>query len=90
MSRARHLITVQDVKHRAFFGNTSMESEMGLLMAGQAMVSARIGGRGRTELLDGWNRDKEGHCGQRAFDWEGLPWRGHSWGGTAVTRSSLV
>ncbi|GMK59924.1 hypothetical protein CspeluHIS016_0901410 [Cutaneotrichosporon spelunceum] len=35
-SRARPLINAHEVKHRAFFGNTSMESEMGLLMAGQA------------------------------------------------------
>jgi tRNA (guanine10-N2)-methyltransferase len=38
-SRARPLITAHEVKSRAFFGNTSMESEMGLLMAGQACVS---------------------------------------------------
>lgn len=43
MSRARPLITTLEVKSRAFFGNTSMESEMGLLMAGQALVSARVG-----------------------------------------------
>lgn len=33
------MIKAHEVKHRAFYGNTSMESEMGLLQAGQALVS---------------------------------------------------
>lgn len=39
-SRARPVINVQDIKQRAFYGNTSMEAEMGLLLAGQALVGA--------------------------------------------------
>lgn len=37
VSRARPLINVHDIKKRAFFGNTSMEAEMGLLTAGQTL-----------------------------------------------------
>lgn len=37
---ARLLIKKFEVKERAFYGNTSMESEMSLLMAGQTLVSA--------------------------------------------------
>lgn len=37
VSRARPIINVQDIKKRAFFGNTSMEAEMGLLTAGQTL-----------------------------------------------------
>lgn len=36
---ARLLIKKFEVKERAFYGNTSMESEMSLLMAGQTLVS---------------------------------------------------
>ena len=35
---ARKLIAKFDVKKRSYFGNTSMEAEMSLLMANQAMV----------------------------------------------------
>lgn len=35
---ARLLITKFDVKKRAYYGNTSMESEMSLLMANQTLV----------------------------------------------------
>lgn len=37
---ARLLIKKFEVKERAFYGNTSMESEMSLLMAGQTLVSS--------------------------------------------------
>lgn len=37
VSRARPIINVHDIKKRAFFGNTSMEAEMGLLTAGQTL-----------------------------------------------------
>ena len=40
-SRARPLITSHSVKTRAYFGNTSMEAEMGFLMAGQTLVRGR-------------------------------------------------
>jgi tRNA G10 N-methylase Trm11 len=36
---ARQLIGVFDVKKRAYFGNTSMEAEISLLMANQTLVS---------------------------------------------------
>jgi len=39
-STARPLILKHDIKQRTFYGNTSMEAEMGFLMAGQALVSA--------------------------------------------------
>jgi tRNA (guanine10-N2)-methyltransferase len=42
-SRARPLIAKHDIKQRTFYGNTSMEAEMGFLMAGQALVSPLIG-----------------------------------------------
>lgn len=42
VSRARPLINTFDIKQRAFFGNTSMESEVGLLMAGQTLVGAFV------------------------------------------------
>jgi len=35
----RQLITMFDVKKRVFYGNTSMEAEISLLMANQAQVS---------------------------------------------------
>ncbi|WRT63816.1 uncharacterized protein IL334_000741 [Kwoniella shivajii] len=35
--RARTLATSHDVKNRAYYGNTSMDSHMGFLMAGQAL-----------------------------------------------------
>jgi tRNA (guanine10-N2)-methyltransferase len=35
--KARPLIEKFDVKKRAYYGNTSMEAEMSLLMANQAM-----------------------------------------------------
>jgi tRNA (guanine10-N2)-methyltransferase len=38
-STARPLIINYDIKARAFYGNTSMEAEMGFLLAGQALVS---------------------------------------------------
>jgi tRNA (guanine10-N2)-methyltransferase len=38
-SKARPLIAKHDIKQRTFYGNTSMEAEMGFLMAGQALVS---------------------------------------------------
>jgi tRNA (guanine10-N2)-methyltransferase len=38
-SRARPVINAHEIRHRAFYGNTSMEPEMGLLTAGQALVS---------------------------------------------------
>lgn len=41
--RARPLIYQHSVKTRAYFGNTSMEAEMGFLMAGQALVSWTAG-----------------------------------------------
>lgn len=37
-STARPLIVDYDIKTRAFYGNTSMEAEMGFLLAGQALV----------------------------------------------------
>lgn len=37
--RARHLISRFNVKTREYFGNTSMEAEMSLLMAGQTLAS---------------------------------------------------
>jgi hypothetical protein len=37
-SKARPLIQKHDIKTRTFYGNTSMEAEMGFLMAGQALV----------------------------------------------------
>ena len=37
-SRARPLMMAHSVKSRAFYGNTSMDSEMGFLLAGQALV----------------------------------------------------
>ncbi|TXT16049.1 hypothetical protein VHUM_00552 [Vanrija humicola] len=37
VSRARPLFNVMDVKQRTFYGNTTMEAEMGLLVAGQAL-----------------------------------------------------
>ena len=39
---ARLLIHKFDVKKRAFFGNTSMEAEISLLMANQTLVSPAI------------------------------------------------
>jgi len=42
-SKARPLIAKHDIKQRTFYGNTSMEAEMGFLMAGQALVSPSIG-----------------------------------------------
>ena len=36
---ARHLIKKFNVKTRAYYGNTSMDSEMSLLMANQTLVS---------------------------------------------------
>ncbi|CAD6569288.1 MAG: hypothetical protein TREMPRED_005174 [Tremellales sp. Tagirdzhanova-0007] len=36
-SRARPLMMAHSVKSRAFYGNTSMDSEMGFLLAGQAL-----------------------------------------------------
>jgi hypothetical protein len=36
---ARHLIKKFDVKTRVYYGNTSMDSEMSLLMANQTLVS---------------------------------------------------
>ena len=37
-SRARPLVKAHSVKTRAFYGNTSMDSEVGFLLAGQALV----------------------------------------------------
>lgn len=37
-SRARSLINTHAIKTREYYGNTSMESEMGFLMAGQTLV----------------------------------------------------
>ena len=39
---ARPLLTKFDVKKRAYFGNTSMEAEISLLMANQTLVSPAI------------------------------------------------
>jgi tRNA (guanine10-N2)-methyltransferase len=39
---ARQLVGMFDVKKRAYFGNTSMEAEISLLMANQTLVR-RIG-----------------------------------------------
>ena len=36
---ARHLIKKFNVKKRVYYGNTSMDSEMSLLMANQTLVS---------------------------------------------------
>ena len=36
---ARHLVQTFDVKKRAYYGNTSMEAEISLLMANQTLVS---------------------------------------------------
>jgi tRNA G10 N-methylase Trm11 len=38
----RQLITKFDVKKRVFYGNTSMEAEISLLMANQAQVSREM------------------------------------------------
>src|ERR1700733_7976200 len=38
----RQLITMFDVKKRVFYGNTSMEAEISLLMANQAQVSGNV------------------------------------------------
>jgi len=38
-SIARPLINDHSVKTRAYYGNTSMDAEMGFLLAGQALVS---------------------------------------------------
>lgn len=45
VSRARPLFNVMDVKQRTFYGNTTMEAEMGLLVAGQALVRTPLLGR---------------------------------------------
>ena len=42
---ARHLIQMFDVKRRAYFGNTSMEAEISLIMANQALVRCHISQR---------------------------------------------
>jgi hypothetical protein len=49
---ARLLIKKFEVKERAFYGNTSMESEMSLLMAGQTLVSPCFGHKGTAYLSD--------------------------------------
>lgn len=38
---ARFLITKFDIKQRVYYGNTSMESEMSLLMANQTLVGVQ-------------------------------------------------
>ena len=38
--KARALVKTFDVKKRAYFGNTSMEAEISLLMANQTLVSS--------------------------------------------------
>lgn len=38
-NEARHLIRKFDIKQRVFYGNTSMEAEVSLLMANQALAA---------------------------------------------------
>jgi tRNA G10 N-methylase Trm11 len=47
---ARPLVHTFDVKKRAYFGNTSMEAEISLLMANQTMVCKSFSGTSTVQL----------------------------------------